>query len=120
MVPRVTPSMKNVISSRERCSPSRFFRITSCGLNCFLLVYVTQTVSLRRLHYHSVESFGVQRKLTVCFTSQAAQSPEQKRQVPAQPRLAPRPSWPSHKRNQARRPLSRRCSRASTEHKAAS
>src|SRR6185503_10119013 len=46
MVPRVTPSIKKTISSREICAPSRFFLITSFGLNRFLFL-VKQTVSLR-------------------------------------------------------------------------
>src|SRR5688572_29902169 len=36
--------MKNSISSRVSCSPSRFFRITSCGLNQFS--------STTRHHHH--------------------------------------------------------------------
>src|SRR5688572_23616772 len=48
--------MKNSISSWVRCSPSRFFRITSCGLNLFS--------STARHHHHRLS--GNSKSLSNC------------------------------------------------------
>src|SRR5215208_3399551 len=61
MRPLVTPPIKKSISSRDRFSPSLFFRITSCGLKLLSLVTLHQNSGLSGHSEplpHRIESFA--------------------------------------------------------------
>src|SRR6185369_5030262 len=70
MRPLVTPSMKKLISSRDRLSPSRFFRMTSCGLKLLSLVTLHQNSGLSR--YREPLTDRIESFTRLCFHADAS------------------------------------------------